>query len=86
MRCDHFDASFGQASVQRIAAVGTVADRPLGSFVDETLLDVDGVTKPVSMDFTFEDKGSGTTAHFSGVFELERLQFGVGEGFWSDTS
>ena len=38
------------------------------------------------MDFTLEDTGSGTTAHFSGMFELERLQFGVGEGFWSDTS
>ena len=45
-----------------------------------------GVTQPVTMDFTFEDTGSGVTAHFSGTFELERLQFGVGEGFWSDTS
>ena len=49
-------------------------------------LTLKGVTQPVSMDFTFEDTGSGTTAHFSGAFELERLQFGVGEGFWSDTS
>ncbi len=49
-------------------------------------LTLKGVTQPVSMDFTFEDTGSGTTAHFSGTFELERLQFGVGEGFWSDTS
>ena len=49
-------------------------------------LTLKGVTQPMSMDFTFEDTGSGTTAHFSGTFELERLQFGVGEGFWSDTS
>lgn len=49
-------------------------------------LTLKGATNPVSMDFTFEDTGSGTAAHFSGVFELERLQFGVGEGFWSDTS
>ena len=49
-------------------------------------LTLKGVTQPVSMDFTFEDTGSGTTAHFSGTFELERLEFGVGEGFWSDTS
>ena len=45
-----------------------------------------GVTQPVTMDFTFEDTGRGATARFSGAFELERLQFGVGEGFWSDTS
>ena len=49
-------------------------------------LTLKGVTQPVTMDFTFEDTGSGTTAHFSGTFELERLLFGVGEGFWSDTS
>ena len=49
-------------------------------------LTLKGVTQPVAMDFTFEDTGSGTTAQFSGTFELERLQFGVGEGFWSDTS
>lgn len=49
-------------------------------------LTLKGVTQPVAMDFTFEDTGSGTTARFSGTFELERLQFGVGEGFWSDTS
>ena len=49
-------------------------------------LTLKGVTHPVTMEFTFEDMGSGTTARFSGSFELERLQFGVGEGFWSDTS
>lgn len=49
-------------------------------------LTLKGVTQPVAMIFTFEDTDSGTTAHFSGTFELERLQFGVGEGFWSDTS
>ena len=49
-------------------------------------LTLKGVTQPVTMDFTFEDTGSGTTAHFSGTFELERLLFGVGEGFWIDTS
>ena len=49
-------------------------------------LTLKGVTQPVTMDFAFEDTESGTTAHFSGAFELERLQFGVGEGFWSDTS
>lgn len=49
-------------------------------------LTLKGVTQPVAMEFTFEDTGSGTTARFSGTFELERLQFGVGEGFWSDTS
>ena len=49
-------------------------------------LTLKGVTQPVTMDFTFEDTGSGATAHFSGTFELERLLFGVGAGFWSDTS
>ena len=49
-------------------------------------LTLKGVTQPVTMDFAFEDTGSAATAHFSGTFELERLQFGVGEGFWSDTS
>ncbi len=49
-------------------------------------LTLKGVTQPVAMDFTFEDTGSGTAARFSGSFDLERLQFGVGEGFWSDTS
>lgn len=49
-------------------------------------LTLKGVTQPAAMDFTFEDTGSGTNAHFSGTIELQRLQFGVGEGFWSDTS
>ena len=37
------------------------------------------------MDFTFETPAADHP-RFSGTFELERLQFGVGEGFWSDTS
>ena len=49
-------------------------------------LTLKGVTNPVAMDFTFKDTGGGTRAHLSGRFELLRLQFGVGEGFWSDTS
>lgn len=48
-------------------------------------LTLKGVTNPVVMDFTFEESGGGTRAHLAGTFELLRLEFGVGEGFWSDT-
>ncbi len=57
-----------------------------GGFRANGQLTLKGVTQPVIMDFTFEDAGSPEQAHFSGIFELQRLQFGVGEGFWSDTS
>lgn len=49
-------------------------------------LTLKGVTQPIAMNFEFEEAENGATARFAGTFELERLQFGVGEGFWSNTS
>lgn len=42
------------------------------------------ITKPVPIEFTFETKGG--EAWLKGLAKIKRLDFGVGQGEWKDTS
>jgi len=46
-------------------------------------LTIKGRSKDVSAPFTFKPAGSGGV--FEGAFALKRLDYGIGEGAWSDT-
>jgi polyisoprenoid-binding protein YceI len=46
-------------------------------------LTIKNQTKPVSAAFTFKPEGQGGV--FEGAFVLKRLDYGIGEGTWSDT-
>jgi len=52
-----------------------------GTFAAHGQLTIIGNSQPVTMSFEFEV--SGTTAHFSGSFDIKRLDFGVG---WEATN
>ncbi len=52
-----------------------------GTFAAHGQLTMIGVSLPVTMSFEFEI--SETTAHFSGSFEIKRLEFGMG---WDSTN
>lgn len=52
-----------------------------GTFAAHGQLTLVGVSRPVTMPFEFEVTDS--TAHFSGSFEIKRLEFGVG---WDSTN
>jgi len=52
-----------------------------GTFAAHGQLTIVGVSQPVTMDFEFEV--SDATAHFSGSFDIKRLDFGVG---WEATN
>lgn len=44
---------------------------------------IKGKTRDVVAPFTFRQEGNN--AHFEGAFTLKRLEYGVGDGPWSDT-
>ncbi len=52
-----------------------------GTFAAHGQLTMIGVSQPVTMSFEFEVENS--TAHFSGSFEIQRLDFGMG---WDSTN
>ena len=52
-----------------------------GTFAAHGQLTLVGVSRPVTMPFTFAV--AETTAHFSGSFDIKRLEFGVG---WDSTN
>ncbi|SBT03624.1 conserved exported hypothetical protein [Candidatus Accumulibacter aalborgensis] len=62
------------------------AIRPLGGDKFELAgkLTIKGKTQEISAPFTFRQDGSN--AAFDGAFTLKRLDFGVGDGVWSDVS
>lgn len=45
-------------------------------------LTIKGITHPVVAPFTFQQ--TGKTAELSGSFVIKRLDFGIGDGVWSD--
>jgi polyisoprenoid-binding protein YceI len=47
-------------------------------------LTIKGRTKPISAPFSFKAERQGGGA-FDGSFLLKRLEYGIGEGVWSDT-
>ena len=52
-----------------------------GTFAAHGQLTLVGISQPVTMSFEFEV--SDSTAHFSGSFEIKRLDFGMG---WDSTN
>jgi polyisoprenoid-binding protein YceI len=55
-----------------------------GKFEAAGKLSIKGKTRDVVAPFTVKADGAGQV--FEGVLPIKRLQFGVGEGSWSDTS
>lgn len=49
-------------------------------------LTIRGVTLPVTLPFTLSFSEDGTQAHMKGTLTLNRLDYGVGQGEWKDTS
>ena len=62
------------------------AIRPLGADKFELAgkLTIKGKTQDITAPFTFRQ--DGTNGVFDGAFTLKRLDFGVGDGVWSDVS
>jgi len=56
-----------------------------GSYRAHAQLTLRGITNPVVMDFTFESSEINR-GNLSGTVKINRLDFGVGQGFWADTS
>jgi len=54
-----------------------------GGFIVDGQLTLRGVTRPVAVSFTHEPRAAGW--RLAGEAVLERLDFGVGQGEWSDT-
>ena len=59
-------------------------DKGGGKFAATGKLTLRNVTKDVPIDFTFESKDGG--AWLKGAAKIKRLDFGVGQGEWQDTS
>jgi polyisoprenoid-binding protein YceI len=59
------------------------ADKGNGKFSATGQLTVRNVTRPVPIEFTFENGSGG--AWLKGSAALKRLDFGVGQGEWKDT-
>ena len=59
-----------------------------GSYRAHAQLTLRGITNPVVMDFTFESSETSgiNRGNLSGTVKINRLDFGVGQGFWADTS
>ena len=67
----------------------STAIRPLGGdrFELAGKLTIKGKTQDVSAPFSFrQEGGKGANGVFDGAFVLKRLDFGVGDGIWSDVS
>ena len=80
---DFFDASrWPQA---RFATSGFTATAN-GRFEAQGKLTIRDVTRPVRLPFTFVVAADGRTARLSGGTTIQRLDFGVGQGEWNDTS
>jgi polyisoprenoid-binding protein YceI len=62
----------------------TFTDRGGGKFSATGKLTLRDVTREVPLEFTFEDKNG--SAWLKGSAKLKRLDFGVGQGEWKDTS
>ena len=59
-------------------------DRGGGKFSATGKLTLRDVTRDVPIEFTFEDKNG--SAWLKGSAKLKRIEFGVGQGEWKDTS
>lgn len=77
---DHPTATFAADRFERGAGEN--------AFVAPGTLTLRGVSKPVALPFTLaiEGAGPGATARAQGALAIDRLDFGVGQGDWKDTS
>jgi polyisoprenoid-binding protein YceI len=57
-----------------------------GKFEAQGNLTIRDVTKPVKLAFTFVAAADGRTAKLTGGTTIQRLDFGVGQGEWKDTT
>jgi polyisoprenoid-binding protein YceI len=57
-----------------------------GKFEAQGQLTLRDVTRPVKLVFTFKPSADGRTARLSGGTTIQRLDFGVGQGEWKDTT
>jgi polyisoprenoid-binding protein YceI len=57
-----------------------------GRFEAQGKLTIRDVTRPIRLPFTFAAAGDGRTARMSGGTTIQRLDFGVGQGEWTDTT
>jgi polyisoprenoid-binding protein YceI len=61
-----------------------IADKGGGKFAATGKLTLRDVTKDIPLDFTFQPDAAG--GWLKGTAQLKRLDFGVGQGEWKDTS
>ena len=77
-------------ATSRWAAATYVADRfdaaGPGRWVARGRLTLRGVTQSQDVTFTFAEAPAGDTARLSGTALLRRLDYGIGQGDWQDTS
>lgn len=62
----------------------TLTDKGGGKFTATGKLTLRNVTRDTPIEFTYEEKGGGATIR--GTSSIKRLDFGVGQGEWADTS
>ncbi len=79
---DFFDvAHFPQAKFQS----DSLKPGPGGQYAVSGKLTLHGVTKNVTVPFTWMPAADGKSARLTAKFTLKRLDYGIGKGQWSDT-
>lgn len=73
----------GKAFPQAKFVSSLVKSLGAGKFEAAGKLSIKGHTRDVVAPFTLKNEGSGQV--FEGILPIKRLQFGIGEGSWSDT-
>jgi polyisoprenoid-binding protein YceI len=79
---DFFDAARWPQARFESSSFRTAA----GKFEAQGQLTIRDVTLPVRLAFTFVPAADGRTARLSGGTTIQRLDFGVGQGEWKDTT
>jgi polyisoprenoid-binding protein YceI len=79
---DFFDAARSPKAVFVSDSVKAVSP---GHYSVSGKLSLHGVTKPVSVPFTWVPAADGKSARLEAKFTLKRLDYGIGKGEWSDT-
>ena len=65
----------------------SIEKQPDGSYIASARLTLRDQTRPVTMHFTLtQDKQDPSRWHLTGTVPIKRLDFGVGQGIWTDTT
>lgn len=78
-----YSRKYPNATFETTAIGPAPGDEP--AYVAQAKLTLRGKTREVTMRFTFEQT-AGEGAHLRGSVLLNRLEFGIGQGEWRDTS